>query len=894
MAFPATGPARTAAAQPTLLSFGDFRLDTELGQLWQGEQRVELPPRPLALLAYLAANAGRVVGKDELLDHVWGTVHITEGVIKTAMSQLRRALRDESNTAMWLETVPRKGYRFVGKLQALDTPSAAVSGPGTAGNLPGGLTELIGRADALATLIELLQRRPLVTITGAGGVGKTTLALHAAAALREQRRDGVHLVELAPLAAGEGASAEGELCVAIAHAMQLADHAGRGTAALSSALQGSQALLLLDNAEHLREATAALVGELLARCPSLRLLVTSQVPLGLPREQLFPLSPLPAPERSDDIAGFLDNPAAALFVQRVSERLPGFSVTRRHLEPIADICQMLDGLPLALELAAARVPSLGVHGIAERLNSDFAPPADAVEADPAVAGLSLLRSTVRQVPLRQRSLADAVAWSCGMLTERQRALLESLAAWRCDVMLHDVVAAAALLGADEAEAHGLLDALVERSLLVVLARRHDEHTYRMLEGVRSHGLAALRSSGRWDAVHAEVAQSEAAYWRRSEVAARRTPQLPWIDRRRIGLVQLRHALRWCFFDGRRPDLGVQLLACTCCVWHSTVWQRLGAAHEASQWLQVALDQRAELSPLDDARLWCAYAVQAVQGQQLSLQRATEHVLAAAAALQAAGEPETACHAVNAAFHIGVQLGHDALRDEALACHARWADPRWGPLALRPLRHNRAYLLRLAGRAKDYELAMRDELRLLSADALVEAWVSTQGLLLALADQRRTDEAIEIAWPLWRELCRRGMVERHAPLAAVVLLLLVDADRHDELRQAMAEAAEALLSAGVDFMLALPLAALLLQAGDMSDAGLALRFHDEHAPLGTRNDRWVEQQRSRLAERLQAATALPSGDAAVMSSAAWSPPDFRLRVQRWVADVRHRETAPAAC
>jgi hypothetical protein len=190
--------------------------------------------------------------------------------------------------------------------------------------------------------------------------------------------------------------------------------------------------------------------------------------------------------------------------------------------------------------------------------------------------------------------------------------------------------------------------------------------------------------------------------------------------------------------------------------------------------------------------------------------------------------------------------------------------------------------------------MRDELRLLSADALVEAWVSTQGLLLALADQRRTDEAIEIAWPLWRELCRRGMVERHAPLVAVVLLLWVDADHHDELRQAMAEAAEALLSAGVDFLLALPLAALLLQAGDLSDAGLALRFHDEHAPLGTRNDRWVEPQRSRLAERLQAATAWRSGDAAVMSSVAWSPADFRLRVQRWVADVRHRDTAPAAC
>jgi len=215
--------------------------------------------------------------------------------------------------------------------------------------------------------------------------------------LREQRRDGVHLVELAPLAADGGVSAESELCVAIAHAMRLADHAGRGVAALSAALQGSHALLLLDNAEHLREPAAVLVGELLARCPSLRLLVTSQVPLGLPREQLFPLSTLPPPERTHDIAGLLDNPAAALFVQRVSERLPGFTVTQRHLEPITGICQVLDGLPLALELAAARVPVLGMHGIAERLKGDFAPSTGAAEADPSMAGLVLLRSAGRQV-----------------------------------------------------------------------------------------------------------------------------------------------------------------------------------------------------------------------------------------------------------------------------------------------------------------------------------------------------------------------------------------------------------------------------------------------------------------------------------------------------------------
>jgi predicted ATPase/DNA-binding winged helix-turn-helix (wHTH) protein len=857
---------------PTMLGFGAFRLDTELGQLWQGERRIELPPRPLALLAYLAAHAGRVVGKDELLDHVWGTVHITEGVIKTAMSQLRRALQDEPGAAAWLETVPRKGYRFIGPVQALD---AAAARAGPAGILPGGLGELIGRAEALATLVELLRRRPLVTITGAGGVGKTTLALHAATALRANSPDGIHLVELAPLA--DSADADSELCVAVAHAMRLPDHAARGLEALASMLQGSQALLVLDNAEHLRDAAAALVGALLARCPSLRFLVTSQAPLGLPREQLYPLAPLPAPERSADLAGFLDNPAAALFVQRVSERLPGFSVTQRHLEPITDICQMLDGLPLALELAAARVPALGVHGIAERLNSDFAAPADATEAAPAPAGLALLRSPGRQVPVRHRSLADAVAWSCSLLTERQRTLLESLAAWRCDVMLHDVVVAAALFGADESEAHGLLDALVERSLLVALARRHDEHTFRMLDGVRGHGLAALRASGRWHAVHAEMVKAEIVYWRRVERAARHTPQLAWVDRRRIGLVQLRHALRWCFFDGRRPDLGVALLACTCCVWHISVWQRLGAAHEAAQWLKVALEQRDALSPLDEARLWCACAVQAVMGQQLPLALAAEQVLAAAAALQAAGEPEAACHAANAAFHIGVQLGNEALRDAALDCHERWADPAWGSLALRPLRHNRAYLLRLSGQAADHEQAMREELRLLPAEALVEGWISTHGLLLALADQRRVDEAVAIAWPLWGELAQRGMLARHAPLATVILLLLADAGRDDELRLAMAEGAEALLSAGVDFMLALPLAALLLHARDAAEAGRSLRFHDEHTPPGTRHDSAWQRLRSRLGQQLQAV-------APGLSAEAWSAQDFGQRVRRWVADA----------
>ncbi|MET7392430.1 BTAD domain-containing putative transcriptional regulator [Dactylosporangium sp. NPDC005572] len=361
--------------------------------------------------------------------------------------------------------------------------------------LPARLDELVGRAEALAELRALLPQQRLVTLIGPGGVGKTRLAIEAA-----RSQDGVHLVELAPLPTGDEHLAEHILSTLAIR------EEGDATERLVAALRLSRTLLL-DNCEHVVEPAAALVGRLLRDVPGLSVLATSREPLGIAGEVLWEVPPLHLPEDDHDVDAVRRSPAARLFAARAAAQQRGFRLDARTAPAVAQLCRRLDGLPLALELAATRVRAFGVQGVIDRLES--------------------LATQQRDVPPRQRTMTAVIGWSWDLLDPVDQQVLAGLAVF-ADGCTPE--AAERVCGTDP----DALARLVDRSLVVA-----DDGRYRLLETVAAFCLPRL-------ARLAEVRARHAAYY--TELAEQADPllrgpeQQEWLARLDAETGNLRAAL----------------------------------------------------------------------------------------------------------------------------------------------------------------------------------------------------------------------------------------------------------------------------------------------------------------------------------------------------------------
>ena len=475
---------------------------------------------------------------------------------------------------------------------------------GRPNNLPLQPTALIGRERDVEMVCGLLRRDGvrLVTLTGVGGSGKTRLGLQVAADLFDDFADGVFLANLAPI------SDPALVLQTVAHTLGVREAEGQQLQErLRDFLRDKRLLLLLDNFEQVVEA-ASFVAELLAACPALKVLVTSRTRLHLRGEHEVPVSPLALPERGQlpPLALLSQYAAVALFIQRAVEVKPDFAVTNENAPAVAEICMRLDGLPLALELAAARVKLLSPQAILSRLEHS----------------LRLLTGGPRDLPARQQTLRDTIAWSYDLLAQDERTLFRRLAVFAGGCTLH--AAEAVCNGAGEPALDVLegLAALVDKSLMQRLGPNDDEPRFGMLETIREFAWEqpeARREASPMRRQHA------AFYLQIAEATDAQAEGVGWprlLERMDRELDILRAALTWSAETPDRAELGLRLAAAL-----NPFWEGRGYWTEGRSWLERLLDQaHAAEAPVLAAALMSAGNLAFFQGDMAAARAYLERSL----------------------------------------------------------------------------------------------------------------------------------------------------------------------------------------------------------------------------------------------------------------------------
>jgi len=540
------GTARGAAC----LEFGRFRLFTRQRELHLGDAPVPLGTRAFDVLLILVEAQGELVTKEELLARVWPGAVVEESNIQVQVSALRKALGADRH---FILTVPLRGYRFTGEVRALDGEGRAVpaSGPGPQPaqpiptNLPAPVSDFIGRETELRELRDLLRHNRLVSLVGTGGIGKTRLGLEVARAALEAFPEGVWLAELAPLTDPDLVAS------AINTALGLQSGTAWTSERLAAALRGRRLLLVLDNCEHVIGAAAREAEMLLRAVPGARILATSQEPLGLDGECTFRLSPLEFPaEEIAELGDALRHDAVRLFVARARAADPHFNLDERNAATVAMICRRLDGIPLAIELAAARAAALGIEGLARRLDLRF----------------HVLTGGRRTALPRHQTLRATLDWSHRLLTEPDRIVLRRLAVFAGSFSLEAAASVVADPALAEWEVVGRIAELVDKSLVVADASG-SARRYRLLESTHAYAMEKLADSGEFGS----LARLHAVYFRdnvRSALASwEDTPSVQWLEAQAPEIDNIRIALDWAFGADGDPAVGIELAAASYPLWY---------------------------------------------------------------------------------------------------------------------------------------------------------------------------------------------------------------------------------------------------------------------------------------------------------------------------------------
>jgi predicted ATPase/DNA-binding winged helix-turn-helix (wHTH) protein len=578
-----TGSSATEGA--TVLGFGPFRLIPSRGLLLEGDKPCRLGSRALDILTALVERAGETVSKQDLLARAWPDTFVDDANLRVHVAALRKALGDGQAGTRYIMNVMGRGYCFVAQVTRSDGDTqpkpATRTHPQGRSNLPAPLSRVLGRAEAADAVAVQVPMRRCVSVVGPGGIGKTTFAIAVGERLLPVYDGGVWFIDMASVAERH------QIPFAMASVLGVSIASSNPIPTLVNFLRDKHLLLLIDNCEHLVDTIAPLVETILRQAPHVHILATSREALRAEGEWIYRLKPMETPPEGDRLTAddALRFDAVQLFVERASASLDGYRLTDADAPAAAEICRRLDGLPLAIELIAARIDLFGVRGLATMLNDHFL----------------LVSEGQRTAQPRQQNLLGALDWSYRLLSSIEQTILCRLAVFHGDFTLDAAVAVATGNGVSQEQIYSGILTLSSKSLITTdVTSVSREHHHRLLHVTRAfvaQKLALSQESHRIIRLHAEYlcrlfAQAEAD-WEQID-------RHVWLATYGRTIDDVRAALDWAFSPEGDAAIGVALTASAV-----PIGFQLSLIEEVKAWLERALMHAPLLAvpqPLAEMRL----------------------------------------------------------------------------------------------------------------------------------------------------------------------------------------------------------------------------------------------------------------------------------------------------
>jgi predicted ATPase/DNA-binding winged helix-turn-helix (wHTH) protein len=585
-------------------AFGSFRLIPGQRVLLEDGKPLRLGSRALDILVTLVESAGETVSKDQLIGRVWSDTVVDEGALRVHVAAVRKALGDGREGNRFIVSTPGRGYSFVAPVtreRRQDAPAPASNPPGRGGNLPALLTRVVGRDEVIATVVSRCSEHRLVTIVGPGGIGKTTVAIAAAEEMSASFADGIWFVGLATVVDAALVPA------AVGAALGMPATGADPLTALTAWSRDKHILIVLDCCEHVANAAAALAEAVLRAARRVCILATSREPLRAESEWLLRLPSLRVPFRTAPLsaAEALAYSAVQLFNERAAATIDGFVLGDADVPSVLEICCGLDGMPLALELAAVRVDTLGIQRLAQGLTDRF----------------DLLTRGRRTALPRQQTLRATMDWSYDLLPEVEKVVLRRLAAFRGDFTME---AASSVVGDKHIRGFEVIEivANLSQKSLVAIDIGSDTTYHSLLDTTRAYALEKLNESGEIR----EISRRHADYYYNLLAAIPNdtaTDEFAGCTRQ---IDNIRAALTWAFSPGGNASAGLRLVAAS-----TPVWLELSLLAECLSWTRKALEV---LSAQDNGTRW-EMVLQCTLGYSLMFTEGLSNT--ARAALHRAGE-----------------------------------------------------------------------------------------------------------------------------------------------------------------------------------------------------------------------------------------------------------------
>lgn len=558
-------PDREIDGREQLLTFGPFELVRSRKLLLQNGRPVRLGSRAIELLVVLVERAGEVVGKNELIAHVWPNTIVEENNLRVHLAALRKCLGAGQPGARYIINVAGRGYSFVAPVARAAGSTARLTASSEAsipGNLPAAISRPIGRTLAVDTVAHLLGGHRLVTVIGPGGIGKSTVAVAAAEQISESFPAGVFFTDLTAVV--DPAHIPATLAAAIGTSVPVAD----AVAGLIAQVRDAQMLLLVDNCEHLIADMAEVAARLLRGSSSLRILATSREPLQVDGEQVYQLSSLESPPEAGlpTAEEAMTFPAVQLFAERATNGFENFAVTDANAALIARICRRLDGVPLAIEIVAARAGLVGLH---------------ALELGEEDAEILAARGR-RTASARHRSLRATLDWSYRHLAEAEQQVFMRLSVFRGWFTAPAAVAVVSDALVSEGVALEALMSLVGKSLVATDISDQD-FRYRLLHVTRLYAAEHLQVAGDARAAWLRHGHFLCGFLERAILELATLSRARWLQIHQSCIEDIRAVLEWAFGAHGDPLLGAQLTAAA-----GTFGFQVALIDEFRGWTETAL------------------------------------------------------------------------------------------------------------------------------------------------------------------------------------------------------------------------------------------------------------------------------------------------------------------